>query len=517
MKTYILTLLAVFAVLVGGTSAYRAYQGETLGFGNPTIISGGSGSVTGMGVFGTLTKGNVLIAQNTSTAGFVTGFNLVTSTSALYLPGGYTLYATNTTAVNATSGLFAISGTGGLGYMDFLAQSSNTASPPPGTTRIHSATIQGFTRLEQDNEAGTNIVLGRDSVTIVRNTSGASIAKGKVVRISGSTGNVPNISLAYASSSSALPAIFVAVDTIADNAFGQVMRSGIVSSFDTSAFTSGDPVWVSTSTPGGLTKIRPSGLVDSVQRVGTILVSGVGNGSIDVNIAPAILNMETGTNASLWTASNISITSGTSTSIFAWQTATGTLTNLFTLNVSGTLDTKAGIVTCGGANCRKTITISGAGCDIPSLAGAVTSSLIYNGNNVDRGVFFSPLVYSRCQGSQSIPDAYDGGTMSCYFINSATTTDANGVTMGIQAQAVGNGALLSTEFSAATATQTFVATTTNDYTYSTATTLTVGGATAGTGRRIRYQITRSNVGASTNTTAYIEAKCEYGVTGLSDN
>jgi hypothetical protein len=35
------------------------------------------------------------------------------------------------------------------------------------------------------------------------------------------------------------------------------------------------------------------------------LVSGVGNGSIDISIAPAILNMETGTSASTWTGSSI--------------------------------------------------------------------------------------------------------------------------------------------------------------------------------------------------------------------
>ena len=41
--------------------------------------------------------------------------------------------------------------------------------------------------MEQDNESPTNLVLGRDSITIARNTSGVSIDKGSVVYVSGST------------------------------------------------------------------------------------------------------------------------------------------------------------------------------------------------------------------------------------------------------------------------------------------------------------------------------------------
>jgi hypothetical protein len=197
-----------------------------------------------------------------------------------------------------------INGTGGNGYLDFIAQSSNPTSPPAGTARFHSATTQGFTRFELDNEAGTNIVLGRDSVVIAKNTSGVTINKGETVYVTGSTGNVPNIAKAQANSSATLHSIYVAVDDIGINNFGQVMRNGIISNFNTSAFSSGASVWVSTSTAGGYTSIRPSGS-DYVQRIGTILVSGVGNGSIDVEIAPAILNMETGTNQTTWTAQNL--------------------------------------------------------------------------------------------------------------------------------------------------------------------------------------------------------------------
>ena len=194
----------------------------------------------------------------------------------------------------------AITGAAGAGYLDFFAQSANPVAPAAGTLRFHSATTQGFTRFEQDNEALTNLVLGRDDVYIAKNTSGGNLTKGTVVYITGSTGNVPNIAAARANSLTTLPCMGICLDTINNNNFGQVMFIGIISSIDTSAFSTGDPVWVSTSSAGGLQNTRPSGTSAAyVQRVGSVLVSGVGNGSILVDIAPFIGNMETGSVNSL--------------------------------------------------------------------------------------------------------------------------------------------------------------------------------------------------------------------------
>lgn len=206
------------------------------------------------------------------------------------------------------NGHIDITGTAGAGFITLVAQASNPTAPAAGTLLLHSVTTQGFTRMEQDNEAATNLVLGRDNVFIAKNTSGGSIAKGKVVYITGSTGNVPNIALARANSASTIPEVGVALDTIADNAFGQVMVLGVISNINTSAFASGDQIWVSTSVAGGLQNTRPSGTSGAyVLRVGSVMVSGVGNGSIIVDIAPFIGNIETGTLASTWTGNNVTL------------------------------------------------------------------------------------------------------------------------------------------------------------------------------------------------------------------
>jgi len=234
-------------------------------------------------------------------------YSYASSTYGL-ITGNNTWTGSNTFATTTARNL-AINGTAGNGYITLVGQSANPASPTAGSALIHAATTNGFTRFEQDNEAGTNVVLARDSVTIARNTSGGVISKGQVVYITGSTGNVPNIAKALGSSTTTLPSVFMVVDDIADNASGQVMRSGIISGFDTSAFTAGQAIYLSTTTAGGLTITRPSGM-SYVQRIGTVLVSGVGNGSVDVNIAPAVQNMETGTNQTNWSATNV-IASGT--------------------------------------------------------------------------------------------------------------------------------------------------------------------------------------------------------------
>lgn len=204
----------------------------------------------------------------------------------------------------ATATSLGITGTAGTGFVDIIGQASNPSAPAAGTLRIHSSTANGFTRMEQDNEATTNLIYGRDSVIIAKNTSGGQITKGSAVYSTGSTGNVTNIAKAKADSGTTLPAIGIVLDTIDNNNFGQVMVYGVISSFDTSAFSTGDKVFVSAATAGALTATRPSGTTNAVQRMGSILVSGVGNGSMLVAPAHAVLNMETGTNAATWTGTN---------------------------------------------------------------------------------------------------------------------------------------------------------------------------------------------------------------------
>ena len=98
---------------------------------------------------------------------------------------------------------------------------------------------------------------------LVENKSGASIANGKVVYVSGTTGGSGklNVALASASSTNSETAFIlgVATQTIADGAMGFATTFGKVNGIPlpTSAFNDGDIVYLG-DTPGELRNYRPS-------------------------------------------------------------------------------------------------------------------------------------------------------------------------------------------------------------------------------------------------------------------
>jgi hypothetical protein len=191
------------------------------------------------------------------------------------------------------------------------------------------------------------------------------------------------------------------------------------------------------------------------------------------------------------------------------------LTSTGIVSVTGTLDFGGNAVqTCAGVNCKRTLFLSAAGCNIPNAGGATTSTLDYFGNNVVRDVYFQPLTYNACIAQWAPPNSWDG-TLSAVFVWNATTVDANGVTWGLQAQGIGASGLLNTAFSGATGTVTMAATTTNAVSITSSTAITVGGSTVNP-ELVNLRVTRSNVGASTNTSALLGVILKYGSNKLTD-
>lgn len=267
-----------------------------------------AGSITGNAATATtaVLASTVTVADAAADASmFVVLAGAATGSLAMLTDPGLS-YDANTNVL--TSGALAIAGTGGAGYITLVAQASNPTSPAAGTLLLHSSTTNGFTRMEQDNEAATNLIIGRDNVFIAKNTSGSPMTKGQVVYITGSTGNVPNIGLAKSNSITTMSAVGILLDNIADNAFGQVMYTGLLTSFNTSAFSVGDQLFVDATTAGALTATRPSGTTNIVQHIGVVTVDSVGSGAIVVKVAPALQNAETGTNAATWTGTTVAVT-----------------------------------------------------------------------------------------------------------------------------------------------------------------------------------------------------------------
>ena len=119
---------------------------------------------------------------------------------------------------------------------------------------------------------------------IGRNTSGAEIAKGKLVYYNGTTtGRHPNFSLAKADSLTTMPCIGITTTVVAHNAYANLMLMGRITGLDTSMFIAGDILYVSGTVAGGITKtFTPHPLLD--QQIGIVEIVNAGAGVILIDI-----------------------------------------------------------------------------------------------------------------------------------------------------------------------------------------------------------------------------------------
>jgi hypothetical protein len=141
---------------------------------------------------------------------------------------------------------------------------------------------------------GATLAFFRDSVDTVRNETGSSIVKGKVVYINGANGTTPTIALAKADNAATAADIGVVLSTsIANNSYGTVQRQGVISGVDTSAWTAGDTLWVSAATAGALTNVEPAA-PNFGMRVGTVVLSSVGAGIINLFVQPFVASKNYG-------------------------------------------------------------------------------------------------------------------------------------------------------------------------------------------------------------------------------
>lgn len=160
------------------------------------------------------------------------------------------------------------------------------------TTPITGAHSMG--KLYYDTEFGTftadigedvRLQIGQETMCYVYNNTANPITNGKVVYITGSYNGVPTIALANATTESTSFALGVVTNSsIAINSYGYVTIRGHVNSLNTSSWTVGTSLYLS-STPGELTSTAPSeGNFDV--RIGRVMIQDSSNGRIYVNIRP---------------------------------------------------------------------------------------------------------------------------------------------------------------------------------------------------------------------------------------
>lgn len=132
------------------------------------------------------------------------------------------------------------------------------------------------------SEPDITLNIGEEQWVRVRNNSGSTIIDGQVVYISGAISDDPTIALAKADNISTASTIGFATHDIENNTIGYVTISGVVHGLDTSAFSAGNPLYVSATVAGDVVNTPPTGAVYRVS-IGTVTRSHVSSGSVLVH------------------------------------------------------------------------------------------------------------------------------------------------------------------------------------------------------------------------------------------
>lgn len=281
------------------TSVNTKTGAVTLGYGDVGAEASGAVSThaaltTGVHGLGGASQLNVGVTTGTVAAGddsrFHSNANDPTAGEKAALAGTYGTPGDGNRYVTATDATHVLTdGTRPFTAHIELTETTVPASPANTAVRVYAEDFHGFSLLSYVDSTGMVRRLARDATLVGRNTTGSTIAAGSPVYARTSpTGSVPSLGLAKADSMTTMPSIGVTIESIANNAFGRYMPVGALENVDTSAFAEGDLLYVSATTAGTLTATPP--LYPNLrQDVGTVLVSGVGNGSIQL-IARSVFN-----------------------------------------------------------------------------------------------------------------------------------------------------------------------------------------------------------------------------------
>jgi len=207
-----------------GSLSYNAGTG-TITYTGPSAAETRAHFSGGTGV--TITNGSIAIAQSVGTTDDVQ-FGKVTADSAV------------------------------LNGINFNARTADHAAPA-GTLFFDSDHQKGLSvKLDTQNNSTSEVTLniGQEVLLYVHNLTGAAISNGDVVYISGTAhGKHPQVSLARANASGTAQPTGVATMDIPDGAHGWVTRYGMVRHLDTSAFSAGDVLYLSTDSDGKMTNV----------------------------------------------------------------------------------------------------------------------------------------------------------------------------------------------------------------------------------------------------------------------
>lgn len=172
------------------------------------------------------------------------------------------------------------------------------------------------------NVEATEFIGDLRGAVVFKAHAGEALTKGDVVYISGIDGNTTVVSKAEADVAAKMPAFGLAAKTAANNTALEVYTFGTLSGLDTSSYSEGDELFVST-TAGALTDTAPTGESSLVQKIGKVTRSHATAGSIKIMGAGrtnATPNLNSG-NFFLGDANNQAVTTSFTTAVEAAETS----------------------------------------------------------------------------------------------------------------------------------------------------------------------------------------------------
>ena len=178
-------------------------------------------------------------------------------------------------STSATSGITIVDDTGNDELDVRLDINSLTADVTPDAATDYIVTYDTSASAHKkvlitNLPAGTSTT-AESLITNIRNTSGGTLNRGDLVYITGySIGpNEPTVDLARADSAATMPAVGIVTTTLNNNTSGYMQVVGRMDNIDTNSFTEGDVLYISTTTAGTFTNVKPDS-PNIAQRIGMV-------------------------------------------------------------------------------------------------------------------------------------------------------------------------------------------------------------------------------------------------------
>ena len=241
----------------------------------------------------------------------------------------------STYSVSGTTLSFSEAPPTGTGNIEVII-SQITTTTQLGVNALDGQTFNGDFELTGELTSGEFIGDLRGA-QLFKAQAGENLTKGQVVYISGISGNTTVVSLADADDAAKMPAFGIVAATTTSGQPVDIYTSGILSSIDTSSYSEGDELFVST-TAGALTDTPPTGETAAIQKIAKVTRSDNLSGSIFITGAGrsnAVSNLDDG-DIFIGNASNQAVTASLNTKIEDYLDAGTSTPTLASLNVTTT-------------------------------------------------------------------------------------------------------------------------------------------------------------------------------------